>query len=181
MELNGGIRDGGRAMKTRNLACGALCGLLLVACHTARVTHGADFTETNLTRFEVGKTTFDQVKAYLGTSPRGSTVREDGLTLHRWQFIHAEAGAFRGVRSTGKTVSLLFDRNDIFVGIAMLHGFDLTTEERRRLMYRQPGQWQQTQTPEQQTQTPEAATGDERPAPSNASDTSDTSDTRSKP
>lgn len=106
----------------------------LVLCG-AKASFGTDFTDTNLPKLEVGKTTLPEAVALLGTEPTSSAAGRSGAMGYTWQFVNAKTGMFSGkVSSNAKSVTLVFSTDGTFQRILRIQGITLPAADAQRLM-----------------------------------------------
>lgn len=108
--------------------------LALVLC-AAKAVIGQDFDATQLTRLEVGRSTVEDATHLLGVPPTTTVAGKSGAIGYQWDYIATSASMWTGkVRSSSKSVLLVFNQDGTFQRILRMQGVTLPPDDLRRLM-----------------------------------------------
>jgi hypothetical protein len=105
----------------------ALLATLLAACASPPIEAGRDFGVAEIARLERGRTRLEDAKAIFGP-PATSAPGPGGRWTYGWS--HARIA---GAQARTKGIFLLFDKNDVLLGLTGVSGIDLPPAVRRRL------------------------------------------------
>lgn len=98
-------------------------------CATSTIGH--DFNAANIPMLHVDKTTLAEAKSLLG-QPYQYVTRKDGTMVYIWHYIRSDA-TFGKLSTQAKDAKLIFNQDDVFIGILGLYGIALQPEDRQRL------------------------------------------------
>lgn len=110
-----------------------LCVLALAGWGKSTV--GAEFNGANLVQLQVGQSTLADAVQLLGRQPDNSQAGKSGAIGHTWLYTTGEASFWTGkVKSSVKSVTLVFSTDGTFQRIYKLQGIELPPQDRDRLM-----------------------------------------------